>query len=144
MRRSNANKVTGYLVALLFSVILTACGGGTENVQYTNDPPPADPGGGNTPPPPGDPLPTVNKSVSLSWIPPITYTDGNSLNDLQGHNIYMKTGSGNFVRIFTINTAGLATHLVEDLSPGTYTFAVTAFNSAGVESDFSETVTVTL
>ena len=144
MRQFSTSKVTAYIAALLFTVILTACGGGTENVQYTNDTPPADPGGGNTPPPPSDPLPTTNKSVSLSWLPPLTYTDGSTLNNLQGHNIYMKTGSGSFVKIYTINTAGLATHLVENLSPGTYTFTVTAFNSAGIESDFSQPVTITL
>ena len=140
--RQVMNKISISLAALLFSIILASCGGGTQNVQSGVDNPPPD--GGNTPPAPNDPLPTTTTSVSLSWVPPLYYTDGSSLSDLQGHNIYMKIGSGNFVKIYTLNTTATATHLVENLSPGTYTFAVTAFNSNGVESSFSQTVTVTL
>ena len=141
MRQVMTNKFSVYLAALLFSIILASCGGGTQNVQSGSNEVP--PGGGNTPTP-TDPLPTTTTSVSLSWNPPLYYTDGSTLNDLQGHNIYMKSGSGNFVKIYTLNTTAVATYLVENLSPGTYTFAVTAFNSSGVESSFSQTITVTL
>ena len=142
MRQVITTKFSIALAALLFSIILASCGGGTQNAQAgANDVPPT--GGGNTPPQ-NDPLPPTTQSVSLSWMPPLYNTDGSSLSDLRGHNIYMKTGSGNFVKIYTLNTTAVATHVVENLGPGTYTFAVTAFNTDGVESSYSQTVTITL
>jgi len=80
---------------------------------------------------------TTSSSVSLSWLPPTTYSDGTSLTDLAGHHIYQKLDSGSYERIHTINTAGLTEYLVEDLTPGDYTFAITAFNDAGTESIYS-------
>lgn len=147
MRQVVTSRFSFYLTALLFSMILSACGGGAQNIGNSDL---GNSGGGNpsptpTPTPPNnDPLPTATKSVSLSWNPPLYYTNGDSLDDLKGHNIYMKTGSGSFVKIYTLNTTAIATHLVENLSPGTYTFAVTAFNTGDIESSFSQTVTVTL
>ena len=42
----------------------------------------------------------------------------------------------------TINEDGsISTYIVANLSPGSYEFAVTSFNSAGVESRFSNTAT---
>ena len=140
---------TGYVLILLFSAVLTACGGGSDSIQYGAN----NPDNGNTPPPeqtpapaptPSPDLPAANQSVSLSWLPPLSYTDNSSLTDLQGHHIYMKIGTGNFVRIHTINSTATATYTVENLAPGTYTFAVTAYNSSQVESDFSNIVSVTL
>lgn len=138
MRHATSAKLPTLLVALLFAVTLAACGGGTTQNLASNDG--GNSGGGGS----DNTAPVGNQSVTLSWLAPDSYTDGSNLNDLQGHHIYMKVGSGNYQRIHTINSPGLLTHFVDNLGSGTYTFAVTAFNSQGVESGFSETAQITL
>lgn len=143
MRQAMTNKFTQYLTALLFSVILTACGGGSDNIEYGNN---TQTGTGNTGGTGGgnNPLPQGDRSILLSWDAPLYYTDGSVLN-VQGHKIYMKAGNGNFVLVGTLTGTFTLTHTVNNLSTGTtYTFAVTAFDNQGAESSFSNTVIVTL
>lgn len=142
MRHATLAKLPNLLVALLFAVTLAACGGGTTQNLASNDG--SNSGGGSSGGGSDNTAPVGDMSVALSWLAPDSYTDGSYLNDLQGHHIYMKVGSGNYQRIHTINSPGLLTHLVENLGSATYTFAVTAFNSQGVESGFSETAQITL
>ncbi|WP_405240811.1 putative Ig domain-containing protein [Lentisalinibacter orientalis] len=76
-------------------------------------------------------------SVTLSWTPPAENTDGSALTDLAGYKIYYGTSSGNYGNSVTIDNPGLTTYVVDNLSPNTYYFSATAFNSTGIESDFS-------
>lgn len=119
---------------LLILVLLTACGGAVDGGDSSYDA--GSDGGSNGP--------IGNESVTISWLAPDTYTDGSYMSDLEGHHIYMKVNNGSYKRIHTINSAGLLTHVVENLGPATYTFAVTAFNSDGLESSFSNAVRITL
>lgn len=77
---------------------------------------------------------TSNGSASLSWTPPTRNTDGSSLTNLSGYRIYYGTSSGALTRTISINSSGIASYVVPDLSPATWYFAVTAVNSRGVES----------
>jgi hypothetical protein len=72
------------------------------------------------------------RSVSLAWDP-------NSEPDLAGYKLYYGTASGVYTHT---NVLGLVTNTaVSGLSEGvTYYFAVTAFNTSGLESDFSNEV----
>ena len=77
-------------------------------------------------------------SVVLNWQPPTLNADGTPLTDLSGYNIYVGTDSNDYTfREIRLNNPGLSAYVVENLAPGTYYFAATAFNSAGVESSFS-------
>lgn len=75
-------------------------------------------------------------SVTLSWLPPTLNEDGTPLNDLAGYRIYWGQ-AGNYGNSATIDNPGVTSFVVDNLSPGTYEFVSTAFNSAGVESDYS-------
>lgn len=81
--------------------------------------------------------------ASVTWTPPNQYTDGTALTTLDGHHIYMNAGNG-FVRIATLNNQSITNYLVENLIPGIYTFAVTAFDAKGIESALSSGVTRTV
>lgn len=80
---------------------------------------------------------TVAGSATVSWSPPTTRSDGTALTNLAGYRIYYGNAPGQYGTTLTLNNAGLSSYVVEGLSPGTYYFAVTAFDATGVESDFS-------
>lgn len=79
-------------------------------------------------------------SVTLEWAPPQYNTDGSYADDLAGYVIYWGTEPGTYDQQVRIDNVGLTTFVVESLSPDTYYFTATAFNSAGIESDFAEEV----
>ncbi|MGQ9662095.1 MAG: fibronectin type III domain-containing protein [Kiritimatiellia bacterium] len=78
------------------------------------------------------------ESVTLIWYPPETNVDGTPLLDLVGYNLYYGLVSRRYTTRVFVEIPELT---ISDLSPGrTYYFAVTAVNSLGIESDFSEEV----
>lgn len=81
--------------------------------------------------------------ASVTWTSPSQYTNGTALTTLDGHHIYMNTGSG-FIRIATLTNESVTNYLVENLIAGTYTFAVTAYDAKGIESALSSGVTRTV
>ena len=84
-----------------------------------------------------DVVQTALGSVTLSWDAPQQNEDGSPLMDLSGYKIYYGDASRSYDNEVQIDGVGQTMHVIEDLVPGTYYFAATAFNSAGVESDFS-------
>jgi len=79
-------------------------------------------------------------SVTLEWLPPESNTDGSYAGDLAGYVIYWGTEPGNYDQQVRIDNVGLTAYVVDSLKPATYYFTATAFNSAGVESDYSNEV----
>lgn len=78
-----------------------------------------------------------NGVVTLSWVPPSQNTDGSALTNLSGYRIYYGTSANALTQTVALNSVGLTTYVVENLSPATYYFAMTAVTSAGVESSRS-------
>jgi hypothetical protein len=76
-------------------------------------------------------------SATLSWTPPTTNTNGSPLTNLSGYRVHWGTTAGAYPNRVTLNNPGLTSYVVGNLVPGTYYFAVTALNSAGAESPFS-------
>ena len=76
-------------------------------------------------------------SATLTWLPPTQNSDGTPLTDLAGYKVLWGTQSGAYTYSATIMNPGITTYLVDQLVPATYYFAVTALNSSGVESTFS-------
>ena len=76
-------------------------------------------------------------SVTLSWIPPTENIDGSYLSDLAGYKIYYGVSEGNYPNVIIIDNPGIATYVVENLTPATYFFVATAVSSNGLESEFS-------
>ena len=93
-------------------------------------------------PDPPDPDVGVNEgSVTLSWTAPTENTDGTPLTDLAGYKIYYGPDPGNYDFIFDIPDPLAITTIVEGLAPGTYRFVGTAYNTAGIESVYSNEIT---
>ena len=80
-------------------------------------------------------------STTLSWTPPTQNEDGSALMDLAGYKIYWGTTPGQYTHSVKIENAGMSSYVVENLTPGTYEFAATSFNMAGVESAYSNPAT---
>ena len=76
-------------------------------------------------------------SVSLSWSPPTQNTDGTALTDLAGYKLYYGQSSGTYDKTISIDNPSVSTYVIDNLVPDTYYIVATAFNAAGVESDYS-------
>ena len=73
----------------------------------------------------------------LSW-------DANSSPDLEGYKIYLATASGGYGAPIATVPMDITNYTVTGLETGTtYFFVVTAYNSSGTESSFSNEVSKT-
>jgi hypothetical protein len=74
--------------------------------------------------------------TTLSWDAPTTNADGTPLTDLAGYKVYYGTPSRNYSQ--NIDVGNVTTYTVDNLTEGlTYYFAVTAYDTGGNESGFS-------
>jgi hypothetical protein len=80
---------------------------------------------------------TATGSATLSWTPPTQNTDGSPLNNLAGYKVYWGTSLNNYVNSATIANPGIATYVVDQLTPAQWYFVVTSYSSTGIESTFS-------
>jgi hypothetical protein len=83
---------------------------------------------------------SVDETVTLSWIPPTENADGSALVDLKGYNIHYGVASKTYTQTIQVSNPGLTTYVVQNLPAGSYYFAVTSYNSSGVESALSPEV----
>jgi len=79
-------------------------------------------------------------SVTVNWLAPEEQTDGSPLTDLSGYKIYWGTSPGDYPNSWRVNHPGVVTYVIENLTPGTYYLVATAFDSDGVESEYSDIV----
>ena len=90
-------------------------------------------------------LPTASSgAITLNWTAPTENTDGTPLTDLSGYDIHYGTKSGNYTQSVSVSNPGIATYVVDNLTPGTYYFSVSAVNSTGTESPLSSEVAATV
>jgi hypothetical protein len=87
---------------------------------------------------------TAMGSTTLSWTPPTQNTDGSPLNDLAGYKVYWGTSQDDYSNSVTIANPGLATYVVNQLTPARWYFVVTAYSAAGLESGYSNAFTKTI
>ena len=87
--------------------------------------------------------PTLGTTM-LSWTPPIEREDGSTLEDLAGYRIYYGKDENSLTHVINISEKGQTTHLVENLDPGTWYFAVTAYDNNDLESDKSNFTSKTI
>lgn len=74
-------------------------------------------------------------SIGLTWSP-------NNESDLAGYRVYQGTQPGQFTELINVGLTNVA--IIESLSPGTtYYWFITAYNTAGMESLPSQTVSIT-
>jgi hypothetical protein len=80
---------------------------------------------------------TATGSAMLSWAPPTQNTDGSPLTNLAGYRVYWGRSQADLTNSVTLTNPGLASYVVEQLTPATWYFSVTAVAATGVESPFS-------
>jgi hypothetical protein len=90
-----------------------------------------------TPTPPVTP-PSGGGAVTVGWVPPTLNVDGSVLTNLAGYHLYWGTTVSNLDHVVTIANPGLVRYVISALTPATWYFALTAYNSNGQESDRSE------
>ena len=82
--------------------------------------------------------------MTLNWTAPTQNTDGSPLTNLSGYNIHYGTASGDYTQTVSVSNPGLATYVVDNLTPGTYYFSIGAVNVTGTESPLSSEVSMTV
>ena len=90
-------------------------------------------------------------TASITWIAPTRNNDGTALTDLAGYIIYYGESQRNYTVALPIaaaesscrrdEDADVCSYSISGLRTGIYYFAVTAINSAGNESGYSNEVT---
>ena len=88
--------------------------------------------------------PTVAGTASLSWSPPTENTNGTPLTNLSGFVIRYGTSSTALNNKISVASASATGAEITNLSSGNWQFAVTAINTANVESQFSAIVGKTI
>jgi hypothetical protein len=81
--------------------------------------------------------------ATLTWAASTTNVDGTPLTNLAGYKIYYGTASANYSQ--NVDVGNVTTSTVSSLNDGlTYFFAVTSYDSSGVESAYSNEVSKTI
>jgi hypothetical protein len=130
-RGRGSHREVYFCVIATLGLALSACGGG----------------GGGSPSASANGTPPAVVSygaVTLNWTPPTENTDGTPLTNLTGYDIHYGTASGDYTQTVSVANPGIATYVVDNLTPGTYYFSVTAVNSQGAESPLSSEVAATV
>lgn len=93
-------------------------------------------------PAPVDPtLAPTTGAATLNWLPPTENADSSTLEDLAGYKIYYGTSPDSFPNVISISNPGLSSFVIDNLPSNiTYYFTITALNSRGIESRFSNIV----
>jgi hypothetical protein len=83
-------------------------------------------------------------AATLTWLPPTQNTNGSTLTNLAGFKVYWGTSPGNYSSSVGINSPGITAYVVQNLTPNTYYFVVTAITNTGVESTYSNVASKTV
>lgn len=121
-RTRTVNSFSAALLVLVLPLLLAACGGGSAS-------------GSNTPAVAVSPSSsTTSNSAILAWDSPTSATN------LSGYRVYYGTAPGAYLQPYGqgISVGNVTTYSLMGLSNGTrYYFAVTAFDTSGNESAYS-------
>ncbi|MBV9696234.1 MAG: putative Ig domain-containing protein [Gammaproteobacteria bacterium] len=73
-------------------------------------------------------------SATLNWVDPSKNTNGTTLTNFAGIRIYYGTSSGSLTNMIQVADTSTTSYTISNLTSGTWYFAATAYNTAGVES----------
>ena len=123
------------LVCIAFLLSLSGCGGSV--ISGGNDVTFVDRGDGTA-------VDRGDGTARVSWSQPDQNEDGSPLTDLAGYRIYYGNAPGDYDNTITIDNSFMSSYLIENLGESDWYFAMTAFNSLGIESDYSDEVYTTI
>ncbi len=92
-------------------------------------------GGGGTA---GEAASAPTTGITLSWDAPVSVEDGLPLPGLAGYYVYYGASPGQYSTVTDVGNVGTYTLTP---APGTYYFTITAYDSSGEETEFSDEVT---
>jgi len=137
----------GIIITAANSVNTVSVGPFSIEVDPATSPtPPPNPAPPNPAPPtpsPPTPAPTTG-SATLDWSPPTENADGSPLTNLAGYYVHYGTSDTSLTQTIDVADASATTYVVSGLTSGTYYFAVSAYNSLGLEGAWSNIAGKTL
>ena len=83
-------------------------------------------------------------SADISWTPPTTNTNGSTLTDLAGYDIYYGTSASSLTQKVQVSNVGLTNYVISGLTSGTWYFAVAAYTTSGAQSSLSNVASKTI
>jgi len=82
--------------------------------------------------------------VTVSWTSPTLNTNGTAVTDLAGYHIYYGPTSTQLNQVVDVAGADVTTFVLSKMAPGTWYFAVAAYNSEKVESALSAVLPISI
>jgi hypothetical protein len=104
-------------------------------------------GSSSTTAPPTTPptsTPASSSNVTFGWQAPTENSNGTPITNLAGYKIHYGTASQQYTQVAEVSNPSLSRYVMDSLPSGTYYFAITAYNSQGIESALSGEVSTTL
>jgi Putative Ig domain len=83
-------------------------------------------------------------TATVSWVPPTMNEDGTALTNLASYRVRYGRSDTDLSELVSINNPAINTYVIDNLSSGTWFFAVIAVNSQGVESALSNVASKTI
>jgi Putative Ig domain len=87
---------------------------------------------------------TTTGSAVLNWTPPTSNTDGSSLTNPGGYKVLYGRTAGQLDQTIAITNPSVSTWTVDNLSSGTWYFAIVTVNAAGTESSPTNVASVAI
>jgi Putative Ig domain len=85
-----------------------------------------------------------NGTALLTWVPPTQNSDGTTLTNLAGYMVMYGPTADDLQQSVSLTNPSLSSYMVENLTSGTWFFAVVAVNSSGVTSQLSNVASKTI
>ena len=110
------------LIAVSMAVQLAGCGGGDSSTDSAAS------------------SAVTASSATLTWVAPVARADGSpiSLADIGGYRVYYGATEGSYPNRIGVTDGTAVGTVLRDLPPGTNYFVVTAYDTAGRESEYSD------
>ena len=124
----------------LATLALAGCGGGSASAPQLSVASPSSNSSSSSSSGPTTTVKSGTGTAQISWTPPTTTTDGSTLLNLAGYNIYYGTSPSALTQEIQVSTIGLSTYDVTGLGSGTWYFVVTSYTTDGTQSAPSNVV----
>ena len=83
-------------------------------------------------------------NATLDWMPPTENTDGSALTNLAGYKVHFGTKPDELTHVEKLANPGLTSYVVDNLSTGTWYFAISSYSTNGIESHNSSVVSTAI
>ena len=83
-------------------------------------------------------------NATLDWTPPTENDDGTALTDLGGYVVHYGQSASNLTQTIKLTNPGLSSYVVENLSAGTWYFAISSYTSGGIDGGPSGVVSTAI